>query len=129
MKYFIILKVFLKLFLNLFQILVSISCILKCQASQFFNFYFLSGGKLHAKPTNVLVSVIQRKSVITEHQAELPVLLSHFPAAVLHVSLHMIAVSATLHSSPASPCCVHKCILHICISSPSLHIGSAVTLF
>ena len=130
MKYFIILKVFLKQFLNLLQILVSIPCIVKCQASQFFNFYFLSGGKLRAKPPSVLVSAIQQcKSVLTENQAELPVLFSNFPVAVLHVILHMIVVSATLHSSPSPPRCVHKPILHTCISSPSLHVGSAVPLF
>ena len=86
--------------------------------SVFFNFYFLSGGKLRATPTNVLVSVIQHKSVITEYQVELPVLFSNFPVAVLHVILHMIVVSATLHSSPPLPSLCPQ------VHSPHLHLQS-----
>ena len=77
----------------------------------------------------LLASAIQRNSVITEYQAELPVLFSKFPVAILHGILHMIVVIATLHSSHPLLPSVHKSILYICISIPSLQIGSAVPLF
>ena len=58
------------------------------------------------------------QSVITEYQVELPVLFSNFPVAVLHVILHMIVVSATLHSSPPLPSLCPQ------VHSPHLHLQS-----
>ena len=64
--------------------------------------------------------------VITEHWAELPVLYSSFPLAsyFTHGSVFMsLSFSQFIPPSP-SPSGVHKSVLYICVSIPTLQIGS-----
>ena len=69
---------------------------------------------------------------LTEHQAGLPVLYSSFPLAscFTHDTVYVNAtfsVHPTLFSPSLSiPYCVHKSILQICTSLPSMQIGSSV---
>ena len=67
--------------------------------------------------------------VITEPQAGLPLSYSSFSPAI-HFTHNSVYVDAYFpHQSHCLPCCVHKSILCICISIPSLQIGSSVPFF
>ena len=62
--------------------------------------------------------------VITEHQAEHPVLYSSFPLAIYltHRSAYVSVLLSQFIPPPPSPH-VHKSVLYVCISFPALQIG------
>ena len=68
-------------------------------------------------------------SVITEHQAELPVLYNCFPLATYftYVSVYISVLISQL-ISPSPPHCVHMSILYVCISI-ALQIELIVAIF
>ena len=69
--------------------------------------------------------------VITEHRVELPEPYNSFPLAIYfsHSSVSMSMPVSQLFSLSPSPLCVHKSILHICASIPSLQIGSSDSVY
>ena len=68
-------------------------------------------------------------SGITEHQAELPVLHSSFPLAILHMVVYIFQCCSSISPTLSLPRCVHKSILYVCVSIPALQIGSSIPFF
>lgn len=67
---------------------------------------------------------------VTQHLAELPVLYSTFPL-YLFCTRKCMHFNATLLIRPtlSSPHCVHKSVLHVCASIPTLQTGLSVPFF
>ena len=68
-------------------------------------------------------------SGITEHQAELPVLHSSFPLAILHMVVYIFQCCSSISPTLSLPRWVHKSILYVCVSIPALQIGSSIPFF
>ena len=104
------------------QCCVSFCCTTTCISHK----YTYISCLLSLPPTPPCIPLLQ---VITEHQAELPVLYSNFPLAsyVTHGNVYTpVLLSQSIHPTLSFLCCVHKSILYICISIPTLQIGPSV---
>ena len=76
-------------------------------------------------PTTPIPSVY----VITENEAELPILYSSFPLAILHMVVYIWNVTFSVSLTLSFLHCVHKYVLYICVSIRTMKIGSSVTFF
>ena len=79
---------------------------------------------LHPIPNPILPH-----QVITEYQAELPVLHRSFPQPIWCMEVYAYQCHSSNLSHPSLPPCVHKSILYVCISIPALQIDSLVLFF
>ena len=94
------------------------------KVNQLYVYIYLSLSDLPPTPT------VPPILVITEHQAELPLLLSMFPLAIYftHGSVY-VNPNLPIHSTPSSLHLVHTSFLCDCISIPPLETGSVVPFF
>ena len=53
---------------------------------------------------------------------------SHWPS-VFHMTVHLCQCHFLSLPPFSFPCCVRKCVLYVCISIPSLQMGSSVQFF
>ena len=57
-----------------------------------------------------------------------PCVIRNFPLAI-YFPYAKVHVSVLLSQFVPSPCCVHKSVLYVCVSTPALQIGSSVPFF
>ena len=80
-------------------------------------------------PELALKPLSHPSQVVTEHQAELPVLYSNFPPTIYFTNGNVsISTLLSIHPTLSFPHCVRS-VLYICVSIIALQIGSSVPFF